>query len=189
MSFTAASLRIHDTLLVAEALVREELYELDEQLGYGKTATGNRIRRELVKRIKTLTKDQLQYMLDAGLDEARKIAFLAICKTYDYIHEFVVEVLREKITHLDYQITEGEYLAFFHRKSEAHPELQELSGNSLEKIRQTIFKILEEVKIIDSTQNKILQPQFMSQPLQKIIRNEDPMLLRIFFMTDAEINL
>lgn len=187
MSFTAASLRIHDTMMVADAMLRDEYEGLDEKLGGGKTATGKRIRWELVKRLENLTPSQLHYMVDAGLDEARKLAFLAICKTYDFIHEFLIEVLREKMIQMDFQITEGEYIAFVQRKSELHPELLELSESTKVKIREVLFRILAEVRIIDSAQSKVLQPQFLSQSLQKIIREDDPLLLRIFFMTSKDI--
>jgi len=187
MSYTAASLRIHDTLMVAEAMIHDDYDGLETKLGRGKTATGKRIRRELVKRLKNLTPAQLHYMLDAGLDEARKLAFLAICKTYDFIHEFMVEVLHQKMIQMDFQITEGEYIAFFQRKSELHPELQELSDSTKTKLMTVLFRILAEVRIIDSAQNKFLQPQFLSQPLQKIIRADDPLLLRIFFMISKDI--
>lgn len=187
LSFTAASLRIYDTFLVGEAMAGENYRVVDEEIGNGKPATGKRIRVELLKRLKTLTLDQLSFLLEAGLDEARKMAFIAVCKTYPFVYEFAVEVLREKMFQLDYQITEGDYFAFYNRKKESHPELEEISDHSKGKIRQVLFKILEEAKIIDNTKSKNIQPQFLSTEFQTLLQEDDPDLLRVFFLTDQEI--
>lgn len=187
LSFTAASLRIYDTFLVGEAMAGENYRAVDEQIGNGKPATGKRIRVELLKRLKTLTLGQLSFLLEAGLDEARKMAFISVCKTYPFVYEFAVEVLREKMFQLDYQITEGDYFAFYNRKKESHPELEEISDHSKDKIRQVLFKILEEAKIIDNTKSKNIQPQFLSTEFQTLLQEDDLDLLRVFFLTDQEI--
>lgn len=188
LSYTAASIRIHDTLLVAEAMLSDENYHnVDEQIGKGKTATGKRIRQELTKRLTNLTPQQMDYLVEAGLKDACKIAFLSICKTYDYIHQFVVEVLREKFVQFDYQVSDGEYITYYNRKVELHPELEALTESSLYKVKQVLFKILEEVGIIHSVRNKILQPQFLSPAVERLIRKDNPELLRIFFFSDVDI--
>ena len=85
LSYTAASLRIHDTILVAKAMIDGDniFNSVDEEIGNGKSATGKRIRSELMKRLSNLTPEQLSYLKDANLDDASKIAFLSICKTYE----------------------------------------------------------------------------------------------------------
>src|SRR5699024_12214791 len=98
-----------------------------------------------------------------------------------------VEVLREKMFQFDYHITEGDYFAFYNRKKESHPELEEISDHSKDKIRQVLFKILEEAKIIDNTKSKNIQPQFLSAEFQTLLQEDDPDLLRVFFLTDQEI--
>ena len=182
LSYTAATLRIHDTLLVAKAMAEENFDGIDEKIGNGKTATGNRIRKEIMKRLENLTDNQFQYLLSASLDEARKISFVAICKTYKYIHEFVVEVLLEKMKQLDFNITEGEYLSYYNRKAELHPELEKISETSVYKIKQVLFKILEETGIIDSTRNKNIQFQYLSPQMEQLLKEDDPQLMRIFFV-------
>lgn len=182
LSYTAASMRIHDTLLVADAMYRDAFDGIDEKIGNGKSATGLRIRKELLKRLENLTQNQFDFLLDADLLNARKMAFVAICKTYTFILEFVVEVLHEKMMQFDYAVSDGEYLSFFNRKAELHDELEKLSETSVYKIKQVLFKILEEVGIIDSVRNKVLQPQFLSSTLEKLIKEDNPLLLRIFFI-------
>lgn len=182
LSYTAASLRIHDTLLVADAMKRDNFEGIDEEIGNGKSATGHRIKMEIIKRLQNLTESQFNFLLEASLDDARKVSFLAICKTYDFIHQFVVEVLLEKIMQLDLVISDGEYLSFYNRKCEQHPELEEISESSIYKIKQVLFRILEEVGLIDSVRNKVLQPQFISTTLEKLIKDDDPMLMRVFLI-------
>ncbi|NLA16137.1 MAG: DUF1819 family protein [Bacteroidales bacterium] len=180
LSYTAASLRIHDTLLVAKAMHSGNFDAIDEKIGNGKRSTGKRIRQEMTKRLHNLTSQQFSYLLQANPDDAQNLAFVAVCKTYRFIYEFIVEVLCEKMLHLDFKITDGEYLSFYNRKAELHPQLEELSQTSSSKIRQVLFKILEEVGLIDSVRNKVLQPKFVSPEVGKLLREDDPQLLRIF---------
>lgn len=189
LSYTAASIRIHDTILVATAMIKgcNNYDSIDQKIGNGKSKTGMRIRSEIFKRLSNLSPNQLEYLQNANLDDAYKMAFLSICKTYDFIHEFVIEVLREKMFQLNYTITDGEYLSFFNRKAESHPELYEISESSNYKLKQVLFKILEEADIIDSTRNKILKPQFLSSRVETLIREDNEQLLRIFFFSDIDI--
>ncbi|MBW7869161.1 MAG: DUF1819 family protein [Brumimicrobium sp.] len=187
LSYTAASLRVHDSINVIKAFLENNIEQVDVVIGNGKIATGRRIRIEIERRINNLTQRQLDFILEASIDDARRVLFLAICKTYSFIHEFVVEVLREKIFRFDYEITEGDYYSFYNRKTTLHPELEALSESSQYKIKQVLFKILEEAKIIDSTTKKNIQYPFLTAELTQLIAEDNPEYLKIFFVNDNDI--
>lgn len=187
-SFTASSMRLKEMLLVANEMTENTGIDLVNELGKGKSATGKRILREIEKRLLNLTDEQLELLKTTDLHTQRQIAFLAICKTYAFIRDFVLEVLRDKYLMFDYEISEGEYLSFFRRKCDVHTEMDELTISSEGKIKQITFKILEQAGLIDSVEKRMIQPQFLDEKLTKTILNDHPEWLKIFLFNDHDID-
>ena len=99
----------------------------------------------------------------------------------------MVEVLREKLLVFDYQITEGDYISFYRRKSELHPEIEKLTEITQNKIKQVTFKILEQAGIIDNVKNKMIQPQLLDSNVINTIASDNKQWLKVFFMSDMDI--
>jgi hypothetical protein len=123
----------------------------------GKFASIRRKNQEFRKRLQTLTQSQTVALLEGDLVTQRQLAYLSVCKSYAFFREFVLEVLREKMILMDYQLTEGEYLSFYRRKLMDHPELEGLSESTEKKVKQVIFRILAEAGIINSASEKVIQ--------------------------------
>jgi hypothetical protein len=117
----------------------------------------------------------------------KQIAFLSICKTYLFIRDFVVEVLKEKILVYDYQITEGDYISFYRRKLDLHPEMDTLTTLTENKIKQVTFKILEQAGIINNIKHKVIQPQIIDKKVMDAFTLDNPKWLKILFMSDTDI--
>lgn len=47
-------------------------------------------------RVTNLTENQLHLLVNADIDTQKLILLLAVAKTYQFIHDFIVEVLRNK---------------------------------------------------------------------------------------------
>lgn len=159
----------------------------DQELG-GKSSYIKRKNSELKKRLETLTLFQKESLIEGDSLHQRQIAFLSVCKTYDLVREFVVEVLREKMILSDFQLTEGEYLSFFRRKMNDHPELEELSELTEKKVKQVLFRILAEAGIIDSSKNKILQYQLLEPKMIRLLKEDDAEWFKVFMLSDFEIS-
>lgn len=172
---------------VAQSTMDNEDIDYALQIGNGKEATGKRILRELQKRIAQLTTNQAAILASGEYTNQIHIAFLAICKTYGFIRDFVVEVLREKLLVFDYQISEGEYITFFRKKAELHMAMESLTEVTQKKVRQVVFTILEQAGIIDSVKNKIIQPQILDPLVIRAIAEDDPQWLKVFLLNDMEI--
>lgn len=186
-SFTASSLRLNDMILVAQATLENRIIDYTNELGNGKEATGKRMLKEYQKRISKLTTQQLQILAESDYNNQRHMAFLSICKTYGFIRDFVVEKLREKLLVYDYQISEGEYISFYRGKVHLHPEMESLTEKSQIKIRQVVFTILAQAGIIDSAKNKTIQPQILDAQIMNTIIEDDAQWLKVFFMSDLDI--
>lgn len=187
-SFTAASLRLNDFVQVARLKKDNQTVDHVNLLGAGKSATGIRMIAEYEKRLATLTPEQIRLLTEGGLSTQKQIAYLAICKTYLFIREFTVEVLREKLLLFDYSISDGEFISFLRRKLESHPELEKITDKTTYKIRQVTFKILEQAGIIDTIKNRILQPQILDSEVIKAITSDNKEWLKVLLVSDMDIN-
>jgi hypothetical protein len=186
-SFTGLSLRMKDMVKVAVAQTQNLEFDAVQEIGNGKTSSTKKFLNEINKRIESLTAEQLQLLINGDLYTQKQIAFLSMCKVHGYIRDFTVEVLREKVLVYDYQISEGEYLTFFRGKLEVHSKMNEFSELTHKKIRQVLFKVLEQTGLIDDIKSKEIQPQVIDDKVIRAIANDNKEWLKIFFMSDMDI--
>ena len=78
-----------------------------------KTKTLDTEFREIRKRLEKLTPDQMIILIHGDLISQKQIAFLAVCKHYDFIRDFTIEVIRDKSLVYDYKINESDYNSFY----------------------------------------------------------------------------
>ena len=186
-SFTAASLRLNDFVQTARLKKEHQVVDYVNLLGAGNSATGKRMIAEYNKRLATLTDEQMSVLIDGYLSSQKQIALLAICKTYAFIRDFTVEVIREKLLLFDYEVSDGEFIAFLRRKTESHPELEKITDKTTYKIRQVTFKILEQAGIIDNIKNRHIQAQFIEKDVRKSIANDNKEWFKVLLLSDLDI--
>lgn len=186
-SFTGFSLRLKEMVKVATAKTQNVEFNAVQEIGNGNTKTTKNFLNDINKRLNSLTEEELILFVEGDLHTQRQIAFLSVCKVHGYIRDFVVEVVREKVLIYDYQISEGEYLSFHRRKLDEHTKMNDFSELTHKKIRQVLFKILEQARIIDNTKNKEIQPQLVDSKLMRIIAKDDKEWLKLFFVSDMDI--
>lgn len=195
LSFTAASLLSHENEVIAELYLqtndwKEVQHEVIENnaLQKGTVATRKREFSELKKRLNTLTSSQLSYFRDATSSDSKYLALLSCFKLYDFMFEFVTEIMRSKLLLFDYQIINSDYEAFYESKAQLHDNLNTISEATQKKLKQVLFKILEQSELIDSVKNKNIQKPYLSEDLIKLIVQDDPKYLSAFLYSDNEIN-
>jgi hypothetical protein len=186
-SFTASSLRLNEMLLVASATVNGIEVDYTNDLGAGKSSTGKRMLSEFKKRISHLTPLQLDVLLNGDLITQKQLSLVSICKSYSFIKEFIVEVVREKVLIYDYQITDGDYISFYRRKFDLHEEMESLTELTEKKIKQVTFKILEQAGLINDIKNRIIQPQIIDYKLIKALVQDNPNWLKVLLVSDMDI--
>jgi hypothetical protein len=186
-SFTAASLRTRELTLVAKHILEKPIDDIEGVLGHGKRTTGKRYLVEMVKWLNVLTEEQKALLLEGNFNVQKEIAFIAVCKNFAFIRDFIIEVVREKYIVFDYEITNGDYLSFFRRKAENHPEMDKLTEVTQNKVRQVTFKILEQAGLINNIKSKMIQPQIIQPQTKKVILNDNSELFKIFLYSDFDI--
>ena len=103
MSFTAGALLYRESVTVAESYA--ELADWDalrdrmlagNRLQVRTANAARRMYREVRTRLQTLTPDEMAMLRDGSRSEQGYVLWLAACKRYRFIHDFAVEVVREK---------------------------------------------------------------------------------------------
>lgn len=141
---------------------------------------------ELRDRLQNLTQKEVEYLANGYY--TTEISFLAIIKTYSLIQEFVLEVLRNKKLLFDNILLESDWNNFIESKKAQHQQLSDLSASTLKKIKQVIFKILKDAKIIAiSGKQKEIQTPYIDQKLMQLICEDNPKLLQYFLLSDSDI--
>jgi len=104
--------------------------------------------------------------------------WLAVCKRYTYIREFAIEVLHEKFTRGDRELTEFDYTSFFNRKADWHPELDAITESTRRKLRATLLYMLRQAGLTND-KNEII-PAIFSPQARQALDLDAPMSYLIF---------
>jgi hypothetical protein len=192
MSFTTGGLFHHESVKVASLylefgdwnITRDEVIR-QNVLQARALNTSKRVCREVTSRLKTLSLNELKFLVEADRQNQAYLLWMAICRRYQFIADFAVEVIRERFLSLKADLTPVDFDAFYNRKSEWHQELDKIQPSTRGKLRQVLFKILKEANLL--TEKHIITAAMLSPELKALISNtnaQDFMVLPMF-----EINL
>ena len=121
MSFTTGGLFFHESLEIADlycqmsdwAQVREQSLA-NNVLQFRKESSTKRSLQEILKRLKNLSEPELSLLVNTHTKEQKQLLWLAICKTYRFVYEFAIEVIREKFIRLDMELSYVDFDVFFY---------------------------------------------------------------------------
>lgn len=148
-------------------------------------SSAKRIGHEIINRLKTLTAQELEVLLDTSPIEQKQILFISVCRRYKFIYDFSKDIVRERYLTLKYDLPTEEFDSFYNKKEQWHEELEKISDSSRYKLRTVLYKILLEAEIIDK--NKIILPTMPSIHFIKLIAKTDLDDLLVFPMSDFDI--
>lgn len=148
-------------------------------------STAKRISRELLARLRLLTLEEMQILVDGTVLDQGHILWVGVCKRYRFVHEFAVEVIRDKFLRFELELTREDYDAFFNDKAEWHDELERLSELTQNKLRQVLFRMLREADLLSS--HDTINPVVLSPRLVKTVHADSPGYLTIFPVSDLDI--
>lgn len=186
MSFSVGGLMLNESLAIAQVYQSGESWPSARErlLAEGtsslpKLASQTRALREVYDRIGHLSDTERQY-LSAETDRAEQLAmiWLAICRTYRFVHEFAVEVISERYQSWRLDLGHEVFDRFLAEKAETDPALAELSSSTCAKLRQVLFRILREAGL-RSIEGRI-QPIWLSGRMKRLIEENNPADLRVF---------
>ncbi len=194
MSFTTGGLLYNESLQVAELYektgdwLKTRKQVLSENILQARTeSSGKRRAREICSRLALLTKKQLQLLSSGSRQEQQYLLWVAVCKRYAFIWDFMTEIVREKYLRMDLSLQRADYDIFFDEKAEWHEELDRLKDSTKNKLRQVLFRMMREAEII--SRGNMIIPCLLTDDLIKVLVADHPSWLLIFPGSNADINL
>jgi len=122
--------------------------------------------------------EELEYFISANAEESKLLSWVAICRRYTFIRDFMAEVVREHYLIGTPEITYTDYASFVSVKSQFHPELANLSEKTSAKIRQMLFNMMAEVGIVE--QKTHIVPTLLPPSLLNLLPREDTLSFPMF---------
>ena len=185
MTFTTCSLLVQESIKVAELFSKENDWKkvsqiaADENLFQYRTVSSlKRTLSEIISRLKLLSEDAINLLINGYKEEQLQILWLAVCLRYPFIYEFSVEVIREKYRSMQYKIEQFDFDAFFNSKMNYHESLENITETTRKKLKQVLFKMMKEAEIIDKDDN--VQVALLSERIIKAIGSMDQKYLMVF---------
>jgi len=192
MSFTNAGLLVRESLILAQAYKsigdwKQTTQQSFEQnlLQAKKPSSAKRNIGEICGRLKELTEEQFELLLEGAHADQLQILWLAAAKRYQFAAEFSEEIVREKFLKLDYLLNYDDFDSFFNAKAEWDDGLDGLSDSTRMKIRQVLFRMLREAEII--TADNMIIPAILSAEAAGVIKADNPALFAIYPISDFDI--
>lgn len=135
--------------------------------------TSKRELHELLLRLKRLSDDELEVLATTSLVNQRLLCFISCIRAYLFIREFMDEVVLENHRLLKPTIEELDYTIFFNRKSLEYNEIDNLASSTKYKIKQVLFKMLEQAGLIDHISSKRIIIPYLNLQIQSLLSKED----------------
>ena len=174
-SFTAGSLLFEEMKLVIDAMISDgvSLSALDpDVINKSRKTTSKREFGELKIRVAKLSERELRFFYDASETEQIQLAFIAAMRSYEFIQDFLLQVVREKLETFDYSIVDRDYNGFINSVEMNHPEYTDLSDSTKAKIKQVMFKIFEQAGFINSIKERELNPYYLEDSIRNLLTVE-----------------
>jgi hypothetical protein len=186
MSFSVGGLWVNESLVVAELHVEGEPWEqtmlraLEQGAGsLPKVASNRRALREISNRLAQLTPEERRFMLrDADRTDQLALLWLAICRTYRFIGEFAVEVIRERYLSYKLELPLETFDIHLDAKAEWDEALAGLSSSTRKKLRQILFRIMREAEILSGDGR--IQTAILSPRLKVLVKDNNSKELAYF---------
>lgn len=196
MSFVAGAAMMNETYAVAIAylecdgdwnLTKEKIFR-ENLMIKNKLSSNQRYFLLMKQRIETLNKDEIQFLVNGTVAVRRAIVLLAICKAHSLIYDFIAENVRDCFYNLHEKVTHANFNEFYNEKKYEHPELEQVTEKTLIKVRQVIFRILEQTELVETAENGMLKRPYLTEDLERLIVKDGAKWLAIYLYSNNEIS-
>lgn len=134
-------------------------------------SASKRLSREIVLRLQHLSMKELDYFIEAQPKDQCYILWISVCRCYNFIGDFSIEVLRERYLALKMDLPHNEFDIFFNKKAEWHSEIDKIKLSTKQKLRQVLFRMLREADLLEG--NGIIKPAILSPRFLEIIQHKN----------------
>lgn len=196
LSFTAGAAMLVETHAVAEVLIEcdgdwnmvKDRVFAENIMQKDKKSSTTRYYALIKQRLEVLTPEELRLLSESPAAIKRQMILLAICKAYQFIYDFINEYVRDAYFNQYEKVSKTAFNEFFNEKKYEHPELEKVTDKTIAKMRQVIFRILEQTELIESAENGIIQRPYLRNTVEQAVLKDNPALLSVFMYSNSEID-
>lgn len=192
MTFSTGGLFLREAVILAELYLEHQSWDpvrtkvLSDNLLQARTmASAQRVYREICARLKTLSCGEIRLFVEGSPPEQAHLLWISICRRFTFIAEFAVEVLREHYISLKSTVKPEDFDFFFNKKSEWHPELDEITLKTRIKLRQVLFRMMREAGLV--TPEGMIIAVILSPRIQGAIPRERQQDILLFPAFESDI--
>ena len=139
-------------------------------------------------RIENLNDEGILLLVHSTVAVRRVIVLLAICKAHSLIYDFIAENMRDCFYNFHERVTYANINGFYNDKKYEHRELEHVTELTLNKMRQVIFRILEQTELIESAECGIIKRPYLTEEVERIIVKDNAKWLAIYLYSNNEIS-
>ena len=155
LSMSGSAVRIPESIIAVETylelgdwreaqrrIVDDNLFQLNTE------SSRKRVAGEIVKRLRTLTQGELEFLATAYGDDRAAMLWVAVCRTYQFVRDLSEQQIAGRYNRTIPDFTQAAYDAFFDEQAEIHPELEAVSVAGRKKMRNQVFVMLRECNLL-----------------------------------------
>ena len=136
-------------------------------LGYGTKSSLKRVVHEHCIRLKELSEEEINFFVDADLQDRTLLCWLSVCRTYPLIADFMSHVIMENFHNFREKLNTSSFEFFVEDEKTKYQELANISDVYVSTMVRVLFHMLREVKIL--TDKNELQSVLPSNTLLYLI--------------------
>lgn len=186
MSFATGGLMVNDSVDVARLHAPGEAWDdtLSRALAKGvtslpKAASRRRTLREIVNRLSCLAEEERLFLVEhAERDEQAALLWVATCRAYRFVREYVCEVVSERHLSGRLDLPLETFDHHLQMKAEWNAGLAAIAPTTARKLRQILFRMMREAGVID--QGRRILTANLSASLRTLLRRTAPADLAVF---------
>lgn len=187
LAFTAGALLFDEAVMYINSiqdftryLDRSELVSM-MSIPTNSESSKKRIKSELDKRLKNLDAGYLKTFAESSISDQKAILFLAVCKTYTIIRDFMLEVVYSKWKNFDNDLLTYDFQYFLSTKLSSE-EIDKISEKSRYKLSQVAILMLKNVGVF--VNGKIIPVVLSDNLLQLLEKNNDAWFLNCLLINN-----
>lgn len=139
---------------------------------------------EIKLRLSLISSELVNIINSDDIEKVRLVIFYALLIRYRLLREFMLEVIYEKKINMENSVMLSEINMWLNHKKEHEKQLNALSDNTAQKVRQVLIKIAVEAGLLQKKKDKIMilnviVPEFL---LDEIKKHGDIQYLKYFLV-------
>lgn len=150
-------------------------------------ASRTRLYREIKYRLDRLRPEEALFLGSASPTDQRLLLFVAVCLQYDFVREWIDEVILPKLASHDRRILPSDFERFWDAKAAGDPSLGARTPKTRAKVRQVLLRMMAEAGLMENTRSLLLHPGQPSSELCALLARREANRLRFLLLSPEEI--